>query len=151
METPILDPNDRQGGKAFGLLMEEKLKLLEKINEEFKDDDTYKEMEDLEEKLNQYKEKFLEFDLDNSGDIDLLALTRMLERLNATKTHLDVKKIMDEVDTTGTGTISYKEFVTMMLGGKKCILRLILFFESAGQEPEKQKGVAPPRTLDSLP
>lgn len=133
------------------MLMEEREKILEGINEEFRNDDTYKDIEDLEEKLTQYKEKFLEFDLDTSGDINFMSLKRMLEKLGSAKTHKELLKIVAEVDTTGSGTISYREFLWMMLGGKKCILRLILFFESVGQEPQKQKGVAPPRTLDSLP
>ncbi|OWF45849.1 allograft inflammatory factor 1-like [Mizuhopecten yessoensis] len=151
METPILDPTDHQGGKAYGMLMEEKAKLLGEINEEFRNDDTYKDVEDLNEKLNSYKEKFMEFDLDNSGDINYMGLKLMLEKLGSPKTHKEILKIVSEVDTTESGTISYKEFLWMMLGGKNCILRLILFFESVGQEAPKQKGVAPPRTIDSLP
>ncbi|XP_033739945.1 allograft inflammatory factor 1-like [Pecten maximus] len=151
MEKPVLDPTDHQGGKAFGKLMEERNKKLEDINQEARDDDQYKDVEDLDEKLNQYKEKFLEFDLDTSGDINLMGLKLMLEKMGLAKTHNEIKAMVDQVDTRNSGTISYRDFLTMMLGSKNCILRLILLYESFGQEPEKQKGVAPPRTLDSLP
>jgi Ca2+-binding EF-hand superfamily protein len=33
-------------------------------------------------------------------------------------------KIIKEVDTTGSGTINYREFLWMMLGGTNSILRL---------------------------
>lgn len=151
MDKPSMDPKDHQGGKAYGLQLEQKARMLEEINEEFRTDDTYKDVEDMEQKLNDYKEKFMEFDLDISGDINYMGLKLMLEKLGAPKTHKEILKIVGEVDTTGSGTISYREFLWMMLGGKNCILRLILFFESVGQKPEKKKGVAPPRSLDSLP
>nr|ABY84846.1 allograft inflammatory factor-1-like protein [Azumapecten farreri] len=155
METPILDPTDHQGGKAYGMLMEEKAKLLEEINEEFRNDEKFRDVEDLNDKLNSYKEKFMEFDLDTSGDINYMGLKLMLEKLGAPKTHKEIIKIISEFkhgsDTTESQTISYREFLGMMLGGKNCILRLILFYESVGKEEPKQKGVAPPRTLDSLP
>ena len=146
-----MDPQDYQGGKAFGDLMEEREAVLEQINQEFITDDKYKDVEDLQEQLEKYKSKFLEFDLDTSGDIDHMGLKQMLEKLGQTKTHLELMKIIKEVDTTGSGTINYREFLWMMLGGTNSILRLILFFENAAKDEEKPQGVAPKRALDSLP
>ncbi|XP_063403935.1 allograft inflammatory factor 1-like [Mytilus trossulus] len=150
-EKPKLDPKDYQGGRAFGQLMEDREAALEAINKDFLEDDKYKEVEDIEEKLQTYKNKFLEFDLDTSGDIDKMGLKQMLEKLGQPKTHLELMKIIKEVDTTGSGTISYQEFLWMMLGGKSSILRLILFFENAAKDADKPHGIAPKRTLSSLP
>ena len=146
-----MDPQDYQGGKAFGDLMEEREDALEQINQEFIKDIKYKDVEDLPEQLEKYKNKFLQFDLDSSGDIDHMGLKQMLEKLGQAKTHMELMKIIKEVDTTGSGTINYREFLWMMLGGEHSILKLILFFENAGKDEDKPQGVAPKRALDSLP
>lgn len=67
-----LDFKDKQGGKRYGALRKKQEDELDEVNRDFLDGDTYKDVEDLEEKLNEYKEKFMEYDLDNSGDIDIM-------------------------------------------------------------------------------
>ncbi|XP_062583340.1 allograft inflammatory factor 1-like [Saccostrea cucullata] len=142
---------DYQGGKAYGERMEMLSKKLSDINEDFLNDKDYSEVEDLAEKLTQYKEKFLEFDLDQNLEIGMMAMKRMMEKLGQAKTHLEIQKMIKEVDTTGSETINYREFVLMMLGGKSTILKLILFFENIGRAEETKTGVPPKRSLDSLP
>lgn len=142
---------DYQGGKAHGERLEMLGKKLSSINEEFLNDTGYSEVEDLEANLEQYKEKFMEFDLDQNLEIDIMSMKRMMEKLGKTKTHLEIQKMIKEVDTTGSGTINYREFVLMMLGGKSTILKLILFFENLGHTPEAKTGIPPKRALDSLP
>ncbi len=56
--------------------------------------------------------------------IDIMELKRMMEKLGQAKTHLELKKMIAEVDTTNSGTITYREFVDMMLGTKKSVLKL---------------------------
>lgn len=48
----------------------------------------------------------------------------MMEKLGQAKTHLELKKMIAEVDRTGTGVITYQDFVLMMLGKKSSILKL---------------------------
>lgn len=55
---------------------------------------------------------------------DIMSMKRMMEKLGQAKTHLEIQKMIKEVDTTGSETISYHEFVLMMLGGKSTILKL---------------------------
>lgn len=95
--------------------------------------------------------KFIEFDLDHSGDIDIMELKMMLEKLGQAKTHLELKKMIQEVDTTDSGTISYREFLNMMLGNKSTVLKLILLFEEKTKAKEKPVGPPPKRDLSSLP
>lgn len=38
------------------------------------------------------------------------------------------------MDTTGKGTINYRDFLTMMLGKSSSVLRLILLFEGKAKE-----------------
>ncbi|XP_048767583.2 allograft inflammatory factor 1-like [Ostrea edulis] len=142
---------DYQGGKAHGERLEMLDKKLADINEKFLTDTTYSEVENLAEKLAQYKEKFMDFDLDQNLEIDIMSMKRMMEKLGQAKTHLEIQKMIKEVDTTGSETISYHEFVLMMLGGKSTILKLILFFEHLGHAEEVKTGIPPKRTLDSLP
>ncbi|XP_014789703.1 allograft inflammatory factor 1 isoform X2 [Octopus bimaculoides] len=115
---------DPQGGKAFGLLKEKQETDLNRINQQFLDDIAYKDIEDLEEKLIRYKSQFMQFDQDVSGDLNIMDVKRMLERLGQAKTHLEIKKMIEQVDRTGTGVITYHDFVFMMIGKKSGILKL---------------------------
>jgi allograft inflammatory factor 1 len=143
---------DYQGGKKYGQVKAKQDNELDSINKEFLEDDSYKEVEDLEERLQKYKKQFIEFDLDHSGDIDFQELKQMLEKIGQPKTHLECKKMIKEIDKTDSGTINYREFLDMMLGSKNSVLRLILLFEEkAKQEKEKKfKGPPPKRTIDEL-
>ncbi|XP_064608832.1 allograft inflammatory factor 1-like [Liolophura sinensis] len=142
---------DRQGGKQYGKLKHQQSITLDDINKEFLEDEDYKDFEDLEERLNAYKDQFMEFDDDNSGDIDIMELKRMMEKLGQAKTHLELKKMISEVDTTNSGTISYHEFLNMMLGNKHSVLKLILMFEEKKKQKESPRGPPPKRDLSSLP
>ncbi|XP_065067827.1 allograft inflammatory factor 1-like [Rhopilema esculentum] len=143
---------DYQGGKAFGQLRQTQENDLDAINLLYMDDaDNLEEYPDLAEKLDAYKKQFMEFDEDNSGDIDIMELKRMMEKLGQAKTHLELKKMISEVDTRNSGTIDYKDFLTMMLGKKSSVLKLILMFEEKKKGKERPKGPAPKRDLSSLP
>ncbi|XP_041648458.1 allograft inflammatory factor 1-like [Cheilinus undulatus] len=142
-----------QGGKAFGLLKTHQEEKLNSINEAFLSDPQYAEEEDLGSKLEMFKQKYMEFDLNDKGDIDLMGLKRMLEKLGLAKTHMELKKMMSEVvGGTSKDTISYTDFLNMMLGKRNAILKLILMFESMGKEQEP-KDVGPPgrKTFSDLP
>ncbi|XP_020916259.1 allograft inflammatory factor 1 [Exaiptasia diaphana] len=143
-----------QGGKKFGALKKQQDQDLDEINKSFISSGDYDDEEDypdLSERLEGYKNQFMEFDEDHSGDIDIMELKRMMEKLGQAKTHLELKKMIAEVDTNNSGTIHYNEFLTMMLGKKSSILKLILMFEEKKKEKERPKGVAPKRDLSSLP
>jgi allograft inflammatory factor 1 len=147
-----LDLKDKQGGKTFGKIKAQQESNLEAINQEYLDDESYKEVEDLADKLVRYRKQFIEFDLDNSGDIDFMELKQMLEKIGQPKTHLECKKMIKEVNKTDTGTINYREFLDMMLGSKSSVLRLILLFEEKAKKDKetKFKGPPPKRTIDDL-
>lgn len=57
--------------------------------------------------------------------IDIMGLKRMLEKLGLAKTHLELKRMMSEViGGTSKETISYHDFLNMMLGKRNAILKL---------------------------
>jgi allograft inflammatory factor 1 len=80
-----------------------------------------------------------------------MELKRMMEKLGQAKTHLELKKMIAEVDKTNSGTIHYNEFLDMMLGKKSSILKLILMFEEKKKEKEAPKGLPPKKTFADLP
>ncbi|AWO96763.1 Allograft inflammatory factor-1 [Scophthalmus maximus] len=142
-----------QGGKAYGLFKSQQEEKLNSVNEVFLSDPQYAEEEDLASKLEMFKKKYMEFHLNDKGEIDLMGLKRMLEKLGLAKTHLELKKMMSEViGGTSKDTISYSDFLNMMLGKRNAILKLILMFEGMGEERE-QKDVGPPcrKTFSDLP
>ncbi|XP_074873812.1 allograft inflammatory factor 1 isoform X1 [Carettochelys insculpta] len=141
-----------QGGKAFGALKEQQEETLDALNKEFLDDPKYQTDEDLPAKLEAFKKKYMEFDLNAEGEIDLMALKRMLEKLGAAKTHLELKKMILEA-TGGLGeTIGYRDFLRLMLGKRSAILKLILMYEDKAKEKE-EKLAGPPakRAIADLP
>jgi len=105
------------------------------INKKFMEDKSYDTTSDQMEDL---KKNFMEMDEDGSGDIDILELGRAMEKLGKPKNQLQLRKMIAEVDTSGTGTIEYEEFVLMMIGTSSAVLRMILMFEKLS------KGKAPP-------
>ncbi|KAK5862450.1 hypothetical protein PBY51_017846 [Eleginops maclovinus] len=144
--------HNAQGGKAYGVLKSQQEEKLVSINETYLTNPQYAEEEDLSSKLEMFKKKYMEFDLNDQGEIDLMGLKQMLEKLGLAKTHLELKKMMAVVGDPSKETISYSNFLNMMLGKRNTILKLILMFEGMGKEQEK-KEVAPPsrKTFTDLP
>ncbi|XP_032993406.1 allograft inflammatory factor 1-like [Lacerta agilis] len=141
-----------QGGKAFGLLKAKQQGRLEEINKEFLCDPKFSDEEHLEEKLAVFKEKYMEFDLNNQGEIDLMSVKRMMEKLGAPKTHLELKKMISEITGGVSDTISYQDFVNLMLGKRSAVLKLVMMFEGKANESNpKLSGPPPERDISSLP
>ncbi|NXF29939.1 AIF1L factor, partial [Nyctibius bracteatus] len=125
---------------------------LEEINKEFLCDPKFSDEEDLEEKLAVFKEKYMEFDLNNQGEIDLMSVKRMMEKMGAPKTHLELKKMISEVTGGVSETISYQDFVNVMLGKRSAVLKLVMMFEGKANESNpKPSGPPPERDIASLP
>lgn len=143
-----------QGGKAYGQMMKEREADLNRINQQFLTCGTYDDEEDLEGQLEQYKQQFIRFDLDCSGDIDEMELKQMLEKLEQPKTHLEIRGMIAKHGNTTTndkgGTISYSDFLIMMLGGKNSVLRMILMFQDKAKPKVKPRGIAKKMSLADL-
>ncbi|XP_038063878.1 allograft inflammatory factor 1-like [Patiria miniata] len=151
MPSTKVDHTDKQGGKSWGKLKQDQEEALGIINEEIVKNGDYSSYEDLEERLSSYKDKFIEYDLDNSGDLDVKDVSYMMEKLGQPKNHLEVKKMIAEVDTNHSGTINYNEFIEMMLGKKNSVLKIILMFEEKKKGKEQPTGVPPKKNLADLP
>ncbi|KAM9307180.1 allograft inflammatory factor 1-like isoform 3-T3 [Pholidichthys leucotaenia] len=97
--------------------------------------------------------KYAEFDLNDQGEIDMMGLKRMMEKLGVPKTHLELKKMIVEVTGgSSSNTINYRDFVKMMLGKRSAVLKLVLLFEDkASGSPCKPAGPPPKRDIASLP
>ncbi|EDL26636.1 allograft inflammatory factor 1 isoform a [Mus musculus] len=142
---------DLQGGKAFGLLKAQQEERLEGINKQFLDDPKYSNDEDLPSKLEAFKVKYMEFDLNGNGDIDIMSLKRMLEKLGVPKTHLELKRLIREVSSGSEETFSYSDFLRMMLGKRSAILRMILMYEEKNKEHKRPTGPPAKKAISELP
>ncbi|KAH0630488.1 hypothetical protein JD844_013550 [Phrynosoma platyrhinos] len=126
------------GGKAFGVLKAQQEEFLDSLNKEFLDDPKYSTDEELAGKLEIFK--------------NIMALKRMLEKMGAAKTHLELKKMITEVTGGMSETISYRDFVRMMLGKRSAIFKIILMYEEKAREKdEKPAGPPPKKILADLP
>ncbi|XP_053453775.1 allograft inflammatory factor 1-like [Nycticebus coucang] len=144
--------NRFQGGKAFGLLKAQQERRLAEINQEFLCNQKCGDEENLQEQLAAFKEMYMEFDLNNEGEIDLMSLKRMMEKLGVPKTHLEMKKMISEVTGVVNDTISYRDFVKMMLTKRPAVLKLVMMFEGKTKESSpKSTGPPPERDIASLP
>ncbi|XP_038624802.1 LOW QUALITY PROTEIN: allograft inflammatory factor 1 [Tachyglossus aculeatus] len=140
-----------QGGKAYGEFLVQQEQRLDGINQQFLDDPKYCSDEELPQKLQAFSKKYMEFDLNGEGDIDIMSLKRMLEKLGTPKTHLELKKMIGEVAGGQRETISYQDFVRMMLGKKSAIFKIILMYEEKGRQQEKPTGPPAKKTISELP
>uniref|UniRef100_F7BMR5 Allograft inflammatory factor 1-like n=1 Tax=Xenopus tropicalis TaxID=8364 RepID=F7BMR5_XENTR len=121
-------------------------------SEEFLRDEKYKDDEDLDKKLLSFKKKYMEFDLNQQGELDMMGLKKMMENLGAAKTHLEVKKLIYEVTGGKNDAITYRDFVTMMLGKRSAVMKFIMLFEGKNEVTcPKPKGPPPKRDISSLP
>ncbi|KAL0581448.1 translation elongation factor EF1B gamma [Marasmius crinis-equi] len=68
---------------------------------------------DSEEEI---KQAFKVFDKDGSGSISAAELRHVMESLGERLSDAEIDAMMKEADVDGDGTISYNEFVKMMLG-----------------------------------
>ncbi|XP_057607481.1 allograft inflammatory factor 1 isoform X2 [Chionomys nivalis] len=128
---------DLQGGKAFGLLKAQQEEGLDEINKQFLDNPKYSSDEDLPSKLEAFK--------------NIMSLKRMLEKLGVPKTHLELKKLIREVSSGSEETFSYSDFLSMMLGKRSAILRVILMYEEKSKEHQKPTGPPAKRAISELP
>ncbi|CAB1332510.1 unnamed protein product [Coregonus sp. 'balchen'] len=92
--------------------------------QEYMEDQKYRDEEDLPEKLDSFKNKYAEFDLNDQGEIDMMGMKRMMEKLGVPKTHLEMKKMISEVTEGNSDSINYRDFVKMMLGKRSAVLKL---------------------------
>uniref|UniRef100_G1DFQ7 Allograft inflammatory factor 1 n=1 Tax=Capra hircus TaxID=9925 RepID=G1DFQ7_CAPHI len=143
------ETRDLQGGKAFGLLKAQQEERINEINQQFLDDPKYSSDEDLPSKLEACKKKYMEFDLNEDGDI--MSLKRMMEKLGVPETHLELKKLIMEVSSGPGETFSYSDFLKMMLGKRSAILKMILMYEEKAKEQEKPTGLPAKKAISELP
>ncbi|CAH1262978.1 calmodulin-like [Branchiostoma lanceolatum] len=66
------------------------------------------------EEIDELRQAFWEFDRDRSGTIDGKELINVMRSLGLNPTDLQVVELIDSVDTDGSGTIDFPEFVQLM-------------------------------------
>jgi len=66
------------------------------------------------EQIEEFKEAFLLFDRDNDGFITTKELGTVMRSLGQSPTEHELQDMINEVDTDGSGTIDFPEFLQMM-------------------------------------
>lgn len=104
-DKPVEDVNkiraNPQGGKAFGHKLKVQESDLDRIGQEF----MCKNSQVTPELLEKYKQKFMLYDTNHNGELGLEEVKFMMEKLGQPKTHLELKKMIAQVDKSGSGTI----------------------------------------------
>jgi calmodulin len=67
-----------------------------------------------EEQLDQYREAFKMFDADNSGTIGVGEIRKALKKFGQDLSRKEVEDMIKDLDTDGSGCLSFEEFVTLM-------------------------------------
>nr|XP_054769476.1 allograft inflammatory factor 1-like [Lytechinus pictus] len=150
---PISDGITAHGGMAPTSCLVSEIQTLENFNKNqaIIQENDYKDVEDLEEKLQSFKGKFILYDLDCNGELDDNDVSHMMEKLGQPKNQIEIRKMIKEIDLNNSGTINFREFVTMMLGKKSSIMRVILMFEEKNKPKEKPTGLPPKKSFADLP
>ena len=68
-----------------------------------------------EDKLAEYKDAFDMYDRDKSGDISLKELVALFKTLGHSIPESEVRDLIDSVDTSGKGKVTFDEFVSLLL------------------------------------
>nr|XP_054769477.1 allograft inflammatory factor 1-like [Lytechinus pictus] len=144
-------PSKIKSGKDWGKAKERQEGNLDSEIEAIIQENDYKDVEDLEEKLQSFKGKFILYDLDCNGELDDNDVSHMMEKLGQPKNQIEIRKMIKEIDLNNSGTINFREFVTMMLGKKSSIMRVILMFEEKNKPKEKPTGLPPKKSFADLP
>ncbi|NWS73981.1 AIF1L factor, partial [Crotophaga sulcirostris] len=86
------------------------------------------------------------------GLTDLMTVKKVMEKLGAPKTHLELKRTMLEVTGGFSETLSYEDFVHVMLGRSSPVFKLRMMFEKKAKESDpRPSGPAPERDIADLP
>jgi hypothetical protein len=67
-----------------------------------------------EEQINNYKEAFLEYDKDGSGNISIKELGTVMRTLGENPTEDELQNLINKYDEDGNGTMEFTEFLCMM-------------------------------------
>lgn len=68
-----------------------------------------------EERLAEFKDAFDMYDKDRSGNISVRELTALFKTLGHSIPESEIRDLIDSVDTSGKGEITFNEFVTLLL------------------------------------
>uniref|UniRef100_A0A8D0G5Q7 Calglandulin n=1 Tax=Sphenodon punctatus TaxID=8508 RepID=A0A8D0G5Q7_SPHPU len=72
------------------------------------------------EQIAEFKEAFLLFDKDGNGSVSTEELGTVMRSLGQNPTEAELKDMIHEVDTDGSGTIDLPEFLSMMARTIRC-------------------------------
>ena len=91
------------------------------------------------DEIEKIKRKFIKYDTDMSGDINVDELVAMYQDLGQPKNKLECEKIIKQNDKKSSGTIDFYEFLEMTLGpSANLFLKRLLFFKELEKQNQKK-------------
>ena len=88
----------------------------------------------LEEQINNYKEAFLEYDKDGSGNISIKELGTVMRTLGENPTEDELQNLINKYDEDGNGTMEFTEFLCMMAAKVRTSFFVVFFRVSENLE-----------------
>ena len=79
------------------------------------------------EQLELFRDTFVIFDKDGDGTIDSKELSTVLKSMGYNPTIEEIKEMVEDVDSDGSGSIEFLEFLLLMGGILKDVPRLLSF------------------------
>ena len=101
----------------MGLEFKEFLTLMEKSNRL----DVMMKRKLKDQQVEEIKQKFLQFDDDQDGAIDIRELRNVIESLGQTPTEEELQALLDELDSDKTNLLEFPEFLILMQQNTKYI------------------------------
>ncbi len=83
-----------------------------------------------EEQINNYKEAFLEYDKDGSGNISIKELGTVMRTLGENPTEDELQNLINKYDEDGNGTMEFTEFLCMMAAKVRTFFCCCRFLEN---------------------
>ena len=124
------------------------------VNKMYLDDKKYNNEDhpDLAKSLESYKKQFVCLDVSGDGYLETEELENMMRRHTEIHSHVELSRMVSEIDRENRGAISYNDFLYTMLSRENTVLKNTLKFEIATRmEDVYPKGVPEKRDISSLP
>ncbi|XP_053894067.1 allograft inflammatory factor 1-like [Malaclemys terrapin pileata] len=102
------------------------------INKEYLADEPFRDITNLQAKLDQLKDVFMGYDATRTGEIDYPTMSRILQEFGVFQSPLELKALVQEITGNTGSTVPYKDFTMVMLGRRSTMCQRIMHYNGKG-------------------
>ncbi|XP_050819395.1 allograft inflammatory factor 1-like [Gopherus flavomarginatus] len=102
------------------------------INKEYLADEPFRDIPNLQAKLDQLKGMFMGYDATRTGEIDYPTMSRILQEFGVFQNPLELKTLVQEITGNTGSTVPYKDFTMVMLGRRSTMCQRIMHYDGKG-------------------